>query len=122
MNTAAQVTREAWQMVKAIQDVTASQVTSQADRVIQSLKEAIDITEQIICQTSEVLKGHYQSSARIVSIFDPEARPIKKGKLKAPTKFGYKVLLQETEELVVTGYQVLEGNPSDDTLLPSAVK
>ena len=117
MDTAAQVTREAWQMVKAAKVVT----TNQVDGVIQSLKEAIDITEQVICQTSEVLKGHYQSSARIVSIFDPEARPIKKGKLKAPTEFGYKVLLQETEEQVITGYQVLEGNPSDDTLLQGAV-
>lgn len=117
MDTTAQVTREAWQVIKAAQDAT----SRQGDRVIRSLKQAIDVTEQVISQTAEVLKGNYRSSNRIVSIFDPEARPIKKGKLKTPTEFGYKVLLQETEEQVITGYQVLEGNPSDDSLLPGAV-
>lgn len=121
MATAAKVSREAWQVVKAAKDTASSQVTTQADRLITSLKQALDVTEQIISQTAEVLNGNQQSSNRIVSIFDPEARPIRKGKLKASTEFGYKVLLQETEEQVVTGYKVLEGNPSDDTLLQGAV-
>lgn len=31
--------------------------------------------------------------------------------------FGYKTLIQETEEQIITGYEVLEGNPSDENLL-----
>ncbi|OIQ58998.1 hypothetical protein MTIN_25650 [Moorella thermoacetica] len=59
---------------------------------------------------------------RVVSIFDIDARPIKKGKINAPVEFGYKVLLQETEHNIITGYDVLRGNPADDTLLLGAVE
>ncbi|BCJ87306.1 hypothetical protein skT53_22910 [Effusibacillus dendaii] len=41
---------------------------------------------------------------RIVSFFDWEARPIKKGKLAKATEFGYKVRIDETESGFVTGY------------------
>jgi IS5 family transposase len=41
--------------------------------------------------------------------------------LKAPTEFGYKVMLQEAEELFITGYEVHRGNPQDASLLPAAV-
>ena len=44
-----------------------------------------------------------------------------KGKLKSPTKFGTKILVQDCESKIITRYQVLEGNPSDDTLLIPAI-
>src|SRR5690606_34842728 len=48
-------------------------------------------------------------------------RPIRKGKLNAPTEFGRKVLMQETEEGIISHYQVLDGNPADTALLTQAV-
>ena len=46
-----------------------------------------------------------------------EARPIKKGKLKSPSEFGRKVILEETEERIIVGHGVLAGNPADRSLL-----
>jgi hypothetical protein len=62
----------------------------------------------------------HRHKKRIVSVFDTDARPIKKGKLKAPTEFG-KLLIQDSENNIITRYQVLEGNPGDDTLLQLTV-
>jgi len=54
-------------------------------RLVNRLKEQIKITERIIEQSKKFVYGNRIIPDRIVSIFDSEARPIKKGKLKAPT-------------------------------------
>ena len=59
---------------------------------------------------------------RVISVFDPDARPIQKGKLRKPTEFGYKVEITENEDRVVTDFKVHIGNPSDDSLLIDTVK
>lgn len=58
---------------------------------------------------------------RVVSVFDPEARPIRRGKLSMKTEFGYKALLTETEDRVITHYEVHVGNPEDSGLLAAAL-
>ena len=82
----------------------------------------LEVTERIVGQTEAVLGGHLHIPGRVVSIFDVEARPIRRGKARADTEFGRKVLLGETDHGIITTYQVLEGNPSDTTLLKSGVK
>ncbi|MDI6825429.1 MAG: transposase [Bacillota bacterium] len=39
-----------------------------------------------------------------------------------PAEFGYKVALQEVENGIVSGYEVAQGNPPDEKLLPVPVK
>jgi IS5 family transposase len=90
--------------------------------LVQNLEEVIRRTEIVIAQTEAVQAGNRHIPDRMVSIFDPHARPIIRGKAKAPVEFGYKVLLQEAEHKIVTGYQVYYGNPADDTLLSAAVE
>ncbi len=46
---------------------------------------------------------------RLVSLFDPEARPIVRGKARSPVEFGREVLLGEADKGTITAYQVLEG-------------
>jgi IS5 family transposase len=65
---------------------------------------------------------------RIVSLFDPDARPIRKGKLGRPTEFGFVSQLAEVTENTKTGARGLIlpastelGNPSETTLLPGTV-
>ncbi len=58
---------------------------------------------------------------RVVSLADPEARPIKKGKLGRPVQFGYKVQVWEAEGGFVTGYTVEHGNPTDGAALIPAL-
>ena len=57
---------------------------------------------------------------RVVSLVDPDARPIKKGKLGQPVQFGHKVQLWEAENGFVTGYTVEQGSPGDvEALIPA---
>lgn len=85
------------------------------------LKRWLELFERVIAQTATVLDGNTHIPDRLVSLFDPGARPIQKGKLFPKTEFGRKVLIQEAEAGVVTDYQVHEGAPSDTALLEPAL-
>lgn len=100
---------------------TPERVTEQILNQAKRLNHYVTLTEQIIKQAERVQQGERSIPGRIVSLFDPKARPIRKGKLNAPTEFGRKVMIQETEERVITHYRVLDGNPPDTGLLISAV-
>jgi IS5 family transposase len=58
---------------------------------------------------------------RVVSLADPDARPIRKGKPGRPTEFGYTVLLAEDERGFIADHQVQQGNPPDAPQLVPAV-
>lgn len=124
MDITQQVVNQAQQVVKNVKQQISCQGANLPNKIrstIQTLEKFIGLTEQVITQTAEVQQGNFHVPDRIISIFDSEARPIKRGKLHAPTEFGRKVLLTETEEKVITDYRVLDGNPKDDTLLVPTV-
>jgi transposase, IS5 family len=91
-------------------------------RLSGQLNEWIEAVEKVVCQTQEVIKGNRRLPRRVVSLFDVGARPIKRGKSRADTEFGRKVLLGETDHGIITTYDVLEENPADTTLLKPAVR
>jgi IS5 family transposase len=92
------------------------------DRLKGQLGEWIGAAEKVVRQTQEVIRGNRHLPRRLVSLFDVDARPIKRGKARADTEFGRKVLLGETDHGIITTYDVLEENPSDTALLKPAVK
>jgi len=92
------------------------------NRLSEQLGEWIDLAEKVVRQTQEVIKGNRHLPRRLVSLFDADARPIKRGKSRADTEFGRKVLLGETDHGIITTYDVLEENPADTTLLRPAVR
>jgi IS5 family transposase len=92
------------------------------DRLRGQLGEWIEVAEKVVRQTQEVIKGNRHLPRRLVSLFDVAARPIKRGKSRADTEFGRKVLLGETDHGIITTYDVLEEKPSDTALLNPAVK
>lgn len=75
----------------------------------QKLADAISLTEKLLEQAKQVVSGTRVIADRIVNFFDPEARPIKKGKLAKGIEFGYKARIDETESGFVTGYAVYAG-------------
>lgn len=85
------------------------------------LKHWLRLLKRLMEQTRTVLEGNSHIPDRVVSLFDEGARPIQKGKLSPKTEFGRKVLIQEAEKGVVTDYQVHVGNPTDQSLLESAI-
>ena len=91
-------------------------------RLEKQLDGWLEVTGKVIEQTKEVLAGQLHLKRRLVSIFDSRARPIRKGKLRADTEFGRKVLIGETDHGIITTYELFEDNPSDTGLLKAAVR
>jgi len=85
------------------------------------LRHQLQLTTQVMAQTRTRLQGTTTIPDRIVSVFDPEARPIRRGKVSMKTEFGYKALLTETEDRVITHYEVHVRNPEDSGLLAAAL-
>lgn len=89
-------------------------------KAVAALEEMLTRTEQVIDQTWQVQEGIRSIPERLVSLFDPDARPIVRGKLNKRVEFGYKLVVQEVEHGIISGYEVLVGNPPDEEqLLPA---
>ena len=54
-------------------------------------------------------------------IYEPDARPISKGRLGKPTEFGYKAKVVDNTDGIILDYSVHIGNPSDTGLLRPAI-
>jgi transposase, IS5 family len=57
-----------------------------------------------------------------VSLHDPDARPIVKGRLGKPVEFGYKAQITDNADGLVLDYEVRIGNPPDAELLVPAIE
>jgi IS5 family transposase len=57
-----------------------------------------------------------------VSLADPDARPIRKGKPRSLTQFGYSALLAEDDRGFIADHQLNKGNPPDAPQLVPAVQ
>jgi IS5 family transposase len=86
------------------------QVEIQAAR----LGQFVPLVEKVIAQTQErVWGGNTHVSDKVLSLFEPHTQVIRKGKAHKPNEFGRLVRLDEVENGIVSGYQVLQGNPDD---------
>ncbi|WP_370088817.1 ISNCY family transposase [Streptacidiphilus sp. MAP12-16] len=89
-------------------------------RLIDELAETVAGTRRLLEQTAQRLAGVRTIPDRLVSLADPDARPIRKGKPQHPTQFGYTALVAEDECGFVVDHQVQRGNPADaPQLVPS---
>jgi IS5 family transposase len=91
------------------------------------LEELADRCEKVVRQIGQRVAGE-PIKDRIVSLADPDARPIRKGKLGKPNEFGYVTQLAEVTENTRRGARGLivppataPGNPTENTLLPDTV-
>jgi transposase, IS5 family len=91
-------------------------------RLVGELEETIGHTHRLLWQTDQRLAGNRVIPDRLVSLSDPDARPIRKGKPRAPTEFGYTLLLAEDERGFIADHQLQQGNPPDASQLVPAVE
>lgn len=96
-------------------------------RAATALTELAERSERVAEQTAKRLRGE-KIADRIVSISDPDARPIRKGKLGKPNEFGYVAQICELTQSTKRGARGLvlppasaPGNPAENTLLPDTV-
>jgi IS5 family transposase len=96
-------------------------------RAAVKLEQLADRCEKVALQIRQRIAGE-PITDRLVSLWDPDARPIRKGKLGKPTEFGYVAQLAEVTENTRRGARGLilpaataRGNPAENTLLPDTV-
>jgi len=102
---------------------TAARILAGAGR----LETLAERGEKVVEQIRRRLAGE-PIRDRLVSLFDPDARPIRKGKLRSPTEFGYVEQLAEvtphtkrgTRGFLLPPTSAL-GNPGENELLPQTV-
>jgi transposase, IS5 family len=94
-------------------------------QAIARLEELTDRAERVTAQIKLRIAGE-PISARLVSMFDPDARPIRKGKLGKPDEFGYVLQICEVTQNTKRGARgfilpasTRPGNPPESKLLPN---
>jgi len=91
--------------------------------VADELQTTIARTRRLLDQASTRLAGGMPAGAsRLVSLHDPDARPIRKGRIGHPVEFGYKAQVADNADGIVVDHTIMVGNPPDAPLLVPAVK
>jgi IS5 family transposase len=121
---------EARERAQAIARSGGAQAKRKAARVLQAaerLEELARRCEKVAAQIGKRLSGA-PIKDRLVSLFDADARPIRKGKLGRPTEFGYVEQLAEVTPNTKRGTRGFllppasaPGNPGENELLPTTV-
>jgi IS5 family transposase len=91
------------------------------ERLAGRLDETTAATHRLLTQTRQRLSGNRVIPDRLISLADPDARPIRKGKPQRPTEFGYTVLVGECERGFIAVCHTHKGNPGDAAQLIPAV-
>lgn len=123
---AAEAVREARRVARnarrAIHELGAD-APAKLEAVARQLESTAERVARIARQTRQRLGGNVPDGAtRLVSLHDPDARPIRKGRLGKPVEFGYKAQVLDNEDGIVLDHNVEIGNPPDAPMLEPAVE
>jgi IS5 family transposase len=96
--------------------------SGRTNRALTDIDVISERLEKIVAQTRLRVAGAIPDGAtRIVSLHDPDARPIRKGRLGKPVEFGYKAQVADNDDGLVVDYTLGIGNPADGPMLAPAV-
>lgn len=91
-----------------------------ATRTVEMLETMVPRAEQVVQQTrARILRGVTNSEGKLISLFEPEAQILRRGKLHRPTEFGAMVKVQETEGGIVSDIAVVPEKNDAPLLVPS---
>jgi transposase, IS5 family len=120
--------RETRALARQLRDRARGRGAQAKQRAADRLDGLADLAEKIARQIAQRLAGE-KITDRLVSMADPDARPIRKGKLRAPTEFGYVFQLAELTENTRRGARGLIlpaptriGSPNEADLLPDTAE
>jgi IS5 family transposase len=107
---------------RGVHDAAAGRRRGRLARAVNDLAELLEATGRIVVQTRQRVSGHTPDGAsRRVSLHDPDARPIRKGRLGKPVEFGHKAQVVDNDDGIVLDHTVEQGNPPDAPQLAPAV-
>ncbi len=99
---------------RAVPKALSGRVRGGLQRALDELAVTIERTVTLVAQTRTRLAGQIPESAtRLVSLHDPDARPIRKGRIDRPVEFGYKAQVIDNDDGIIADYAVEAGNPPD---------
>jgi IS5 family transposase len=108
---------------RGIHDAAAGRRRGRLTRAVNDLIKLLEATRQIVVQTRQRVAGHTpDGTTRRVSLHDPDARPIAKGRLGRPVEFGHKAQVVDNDDGIVLDHSVEQGNPADAPQLAPAVQ
>jgi IS5 family transposase len=108
---------------RALPKAISGRVRGRLRRALDELAVTIERTAKVIAQTRTRLAGQAPESAtRLVSLHDPGARPIRKGRTGRPVEFGYKAQVTDNDDGIVVDYSVEYGAAPDGPQLAPALE
>jgi IS5 family transposase len=91
-------------------------------RALAEIDRVSGLLEAVVAHTRlRVAGGVPDGATRIVSLHDPDARPIRKGRLGRPVEFGYKAQVADNVDGIIVEHTVMIGNPPDAPMLAPAI-
>lgn len=115
------------QEAEAITRPGAKRISPKAAATIERLRRVIELARRVVEQVRQRFAGE-KIPDRLVSFADPDARPVRRGKLATPTQFGYVMQLAEVTASTGRGARGLllppaieAGSAHENTLLPHTV-
>ena len=102
---------------RAIRRALSGRVRGRLRRALGELAVTIGRTATLVAQARSRLAGQMPDGAtRLVSLHDPDARPIRKGRIDKPVEFGYKAQVLDNDDGIILDYGV---QPATPRTLPS---
>jgi len=99
------------------------QAPGKAKATLGELDTLISRLGQVVAQSRLRLSGEVPPGAtRLVSLHDPDARPIMKGRIGKPVEFGYLAQVVDNQDGIVVDHSLHVGNPPDGPLLAPAIR
>lgn len=125
MATTRAVIRDATTMVRRINQrlrTAPAAMATTLTRARRRLQHMQPLVTRVLDQTrARLLGGDTHVPDKVLSVFEPHTEAIRKGKIAKPTEFGKLVTIQESENQIITAYDVHERRPPDVTLWTPAL-
>jgi transposase, IS5 family len=108
---------------RALPKALSGRVRGRLRRALDELAVTIERTGTVVAQARTRLAGQVPDGAtRLVSLHDPDARPIRKGRIDRPVEFGYKAQVSDNDDGIILDYNVELGAVPDGPQLAPAVE
>jgi transposase, IS5 family len=108
---------------RAVKKALSGRVRGRLVRALDELAVTIERTAQVVTQTRSRLAGHRPATATpLVIQNDPDARPIRKGRIDRPVEFGFKAQVADNDDGIVLDYTLEYGAAPDGPQLAPAVE
>jgi transposase, IS5 family len=108
---------------RAVPQALSGRMRGRLRRALAELAVTLERTATIVTQARMRLAGQMPDGAtRLVSLHDPDARPIRKGRIDRPVEFGYKAQVSDNDDGIVLDYAVECGAAPDGPQLMPAIK